>query len=130
VKNTKTRADFGRRIKRGFLALAMAAGLTAGVTVATSTSASADTGGEYTVYHPIVPADACIDQGHFGAISFEWFNPYSLHCYDVSVPPSISIAGGVDIQAFCNKKFPGSTATVNGKTVWDWYCVRKEHGTW
>ena len=39
-------------------------------------------------------------------------------------------AAGVDIQAFCNKKWPGSVATVDGKTVWDWKCVRKEHGTW
>lgn len=119
MKNTKTCEGFAQRIRRGFLTLAMVAGLTGGVTIAMVAPASADAGGEYNVYHQVIPADACKDQGHFAAISFDWFNPYSLYCYDVSVPMGLTIAGGVDIQAFCNKKWPGSMATVDGKTVWD-----------
>lgn len=124
MKNTKTRTGFGRRIKRGFLALAMTAGLAAGITVATSAPASAE--GGYNVLYPVEVSKVCQHQGHTGATSLNWGDPFSLFCYDLSIPAGVTLSGNLDIQAYCDYTWPGSVATVYEHNIFGWKCQRAE----
>ena len=120
----KNAADFGQRIWRGMFALAMTVGLASGITVATAAPAQA--WGSYTYYYSVEGYKVCQSQGHTGASSINWFDPYSMYCYDLSVPAGITFSGNLDIQKYCSDKYPGSTAVVDGKTIFDWKCKRKE----
>lgn len=123
--STKThRAGLGQRITRSLLALVMAIGTAVGIGITTAAPAQAE--GWYTYYYPVMPVDVCQHQGHFGATTLFFWNPYSLSCYDLSVPAGVTFTGGLDFQGFCEWKYPGSYATVDGKTVMDWKCVRRE----
>lgn len=121
-----TKRGFGQRVKQGFIALATTIGLGVGVTIAAASPAQA--WGEYTYYYPVDTSKVCQHQGHTGASSQTPWNPYSLYCYDLSIPPSITFSGDLDIQAYCEWKYPGSIAIVDGgnNTIWDWKCKRKE----
>ena len=123
--NKNTRIGFGRRIKRGLLALAMTTGLVGGMTVAMATPASAYEPGYYVLYRAW-PHEVCNHQGNFGPFTLNPLDPYSLRCYDLSLPFP-SIAGTLDIQGFCDDKYPGSVATLEEHDIYGWRCKRKEN---
>lgn len=121
--STNTRG-FGRRIKRGFAALALTFGLVASVTIAAAAPASAE--GSYNVLYPVEAYKVCRHQGNTGASSWNWYNAYSLYCYDLSIPAGVTFGGDLDIQDYCNDTWPGSTATVVENNIWGWKCKRAE----
>jgi hypothetical protein len=62
---------------------------------------------------------------------FTWpTNPFSWVCrynsYTVSAPPSATIttAGGVDFQKYCNITYPRSRAVIVSWNVYGWRCQR------
>ncbi len=120
----KTKRRFGERICRGLIVLMTALSLTAGVGVIGATSASAEPG--YYVLYPVEASSVCRHQGHTGASSFNWGNPYSLYCYDLSIPAGITFGGDLDIQGYCNSKWPGSVAKVHEWNIFGWKCERRE----
>jgi hypothetical protein len=121
--STMTRG-FGRRIKRGFAALTLTFGLAAGVSVAAAAPAAAE--GGYYVLYPVEASKVCQHQGRTGATSLTWGNPFSLFCYDLSIPAGITFGGDLDIQGYCNDKWPGSTAMVAEQNIFGWRCKRAE----
>lgn len=115
---------FGGRIRRGLIVLMTALGLTAGVGVISATPASAEPG--YYVLYPVEATSVCRHQGNTGATSFDWGNPYSLTCYDLSIPAGVSFGGDLDIQGYCDWKWPGSVAKVHEWNIFGWKCERRE----
>lgn len=113
-----------KNIKRGILALAMAIGFTVGIGISIAAPAAAE--GSYSVLYPVEASDVCRHQGHFGATSFNWYDAYSLTCYDLSVPAGVTFTGSLDIQGYCSVKYPGSTAMVAENNIWGWKCKREE----
>jgi hypothetical protein len=67
----------------------------------------------------------CNHQGNFGAFTLNPLDPYSMHCYDLSLPLP-SIAGTLDIQGYCDWKYPGAAATLNEHNIYGWVCKRAE----
>lgn len=90
-----------------------------------ATSASAEDGGA-TWNYPVMPVDVCRHQGHFGATTLNPWDPYSLTCYDLSIPGGITFSGGLDYEGYCNAKYPGSHATLQGGDIFSWKCSRWE----
>ncbi|WP_060880182.1 MULTISPECIES: hypothetical protein [Streptomyces] len=117
-----TRKGFGLRAKQGLVSLLMTVGMMVGISVATAAPAQA---AGTTYIWPINHTDVCNRQGHFGATSFNWGNPYSLLCYDVSIPAGITLAGGLDMNGYCQSKYWGSRAELWGNTIMAWKCVRR-----
>ena len=66
---------------------------------------------------------ACQEKGHLGA-SFWYWGPYAWYCYDYAFPVGIAYAGGMDIQAWCNRHYPGSRAIVWYNSPYGWRCNR------
>jgi hypothetical protein len=121
----KTKRRFGERIRRGLIALVLALGLTVGAGVFGATPASAEPG--YYVLYYAWPTDVCSHQGNMGVTTLNPLDPYSLRCYDLSFPvPSFSLGGDLDIQGYCNWKYPGSVATLVEHDIFGWRCERKE----
>ncbi|HMI09513.1 MAG TPA: hypothetical protein VK497_03925 [Candidatus Saccharimonadales bacterium] len=111
-------------IKRGLFALTTTLGLAAGIGIIGVAPASAESG--YYVLYPVEATSVCRYQGSTGATSIDWGNPYSLTCYDLSIPAGVTFGGDLDIQAYCNAKWPGSVATVYEHTIFGWKCQREE----
>lgn len=111
----------GKKIRRSLVAAAIATASVVGVGIATAAPAQASTNYIWPINHTQV----CNWQGHFGATSFNWANPYSLYCYDVSVPAGITITGGLDMNGYCQAKYPGSHSELWGNTIWAWKCVKR-----
>ncbi len=66
---------------------------------------------------------ACQEQGHF-ANSFWNTGPYGWYCYDLALPSGVSPAGGVDMQGWCNRHYPGATAIIYQYNLYGWRCSR------
>ena len=81
---------------------------------------------ESTVSYSVAGYQVCQYQGHFAATTLTPWNPYSMLCYDLSVPAGITIAGSLDIQGFCSAKYPGSQAVLVEENILGWRCERRE----
>ena len=74
------------------------------------------------VLYPVNVVQACQEQGHLGA-SFWNYTPYGWYCYDFSpAPPFWAWAGGVDIQGWCNRHYPGTRAIIYYNNLYGWRC--------
>lgn len=118
-----TRRNFGPRVRQGFVSLLMAIGMMVGISVATAAPAHA--AGSLTYYYPVYQNQVCNRQGHFGAGYYWSTNPYSWYCYDLSVPAGITFAGGLDINGWCQARYPGSRAGLVSNNVWGWKCIHR-----
>lgn len=106
---------FNTPLGRGIAASAIAAALSVGM---------AAPSWAYTRDDPAMPVAVCNLQGHFGASTYNPFSAYASYCYDLSVPLGISIAGSLDVQGYCNAKYPGSKAVVVANNPLGWKCRR------
>lgn len=76
------------------------------------------------VRYSVNMTQACQEKGHFAASYWNW-TAYGWYCYDLSFPAlSIAPAGGVDVQAWCSRHYPGSEAKVIENNLWGWRCIR------
>ena len=77
---------------------------------------------------------ACQQQHPGSAAAWYWnvADPNSWYCFHtgngvISIPPSISVIvdGGINVQAWCSRAYPGSTARVNFPySALYWVCRR------
>lgn len=81
----------------------------------------------YTRSYTVTGLEVCRYQGHFAATTITPWDPYSLTCYDVSVPGGITLAGSLDFQGYCSFRYPESKAVVVEDNVFfGWRCERRE----
>ncbi|MCJ1675585.1 hypothetical protein MT355_20155 [Rathayibacter sp. VKM Ac-2929] len=81
---------------------------------------------EWTAEIPVDMTSVCKDQNFAGAYPVEPLNPYGWQCYDAGFPGGVNLKGSLDIQGWCNARFPGSVATVDGPYAFDsWFCNLK-----
>jgi hypothetical protein len=112
----KVRKQLGAVIVVGSLSVG-----TLGLTAGTASAA---------VTYAVNPNTVCSEQysGATGASFWSW-SPYALYCYQagVSFPwgATITPLGGLDVQAFCSRWYPGSRAVVGPGWRWPpnaWAC--------
>ncbi|HJP81427.1 MAG TPA: hypothetical protein VJ841_03485 [Candidatus Saccharimonadales bacterium] len=121
-----------RSIRRKVIGTVTAVLMASGIGVATATTASASS---YSDAFDVDVVSVCRDQGHYGAWFGNWWNPYSLYCYDASLdvamyPPSfsggVSYAGPLDIESYCHRHFGDAyTAIAAANNIDGWLCVRR-----
>lgn len=96
----------------------VAAGLTLLGTAAPAMAATRD--------NPAMPVAVCNQQGHWGASTWNPFDAYASYCYDLGfgLPASLGFtpAGDLDVQGYCNAKYPGSKAVVVENNTFGWKC--------
>lgn len=107
------------RLSAGLLSLMLAVAGLIGANAATAAASGP------TYLYPVYHYQVCQRQGHFGASFWNNWNAYSWYCYDLSFPAGITFTGGLDIDGWCQEKYHGSRAELQGGTVWDWKCVRR-----
>ncbi|QHF22812.1 hypothetical protein GTU73_01530 [Rathayibacter sp. VKM Ac-2804] len=75
-----------------------------------------------TTSYTVLESKVCKDQGNWGASYYNFGDPYSGYCYDLGFPPTL--AGSLDIQAYCDKTHPGSVAVVTNPNwaIGSWAC--------
>jgi hypothetical protein len=111
--------------RRGRLAAAIGGlALLAGLSVTTARQADAGVVQGYGVSMQT----ACMEQHPGANIALWWFyyNPYSWYCGNYTTPTSFDYMGGVNVQAYCNRHFPGTYAKLNyvgAATVYSWVCA-------
>jgi len=121
---TSSKKNRLRRIALSTLVTAVLAtsALAAPVAVEPASAAGKFTG--YINFH-----DQCKRQGSYGASFSNYWNPYSWYCYTVSVPPSITFSGGLDLNAACRAQYPTRSypatwaKVVSGWNINGWRCV-------
>lgn len=87
-----------------------------------SASASTSASTSVQILYPINVVQACEEQGHLGA-SFWNTSPYGWYCYNFSPsPPFWEWAGGVDMQGYCSRTYPGSQAIIYYNDLYGWRC--------
>jgi hypothetical protein len=105
-----------KRMKLGVAAIALLPTIGAGYVGLSTQSASA------AVLYGVNMVQACEEHGHLGA-SFWNTTPYGWYCYDFSpAPPFWSWAGGVDIQGWCNRHYPGTHSFIYQNNLYGWRC--------
>jgi hypothetical protein len=109
------------KFRRTLAGVGLAATALLDVSIATPVQAQASTTYIYPVYHNQV----CNRQGHFGASYWNPWSPGSWYCYDLAIPASISISGGLDINGWCMSKYGGTHAELVSNDVWGWRCIRR-----
>lgn len=130
-----------RNIKRKAVGAVAAILMTVGIGVAFVAPASANTYADTQFVHL---TDVCRSQGSSDYRMDNPFNPYSAYCVVISTTDSngytfgsentgngshsttTTNVGGLDINAYCQKKYGGDyvAAVVNSWWGGDWYCVR------
>jgi hypothetical protein len=71
---------------------------------------------------------ACMEQHPGANVAWWWYyyNPYSWYCGTYTTPTQFTYMGGVNVQAYCNKHFPGTHAKLSYiyvPLVWSWVCA-------
>jgi hypothetical protein len=71
---------------------------------------------------------ACMEQHPGANVAWWWYyySPYSWYCGNYTTPTSFNYMGGVNVQAYCTRHFPGTYAKlsyVGVPTVWSWVCA-------
>ncbi len=93
-----------------------------GVTMQSISSASTSASASVQILYSINVVRACQEQGHLGA-SFWNTTPYGWYCYNFSPsPPFWEWAGGVDMQGYCNRHYPGTRAIIYYYNLYGWRC--------
>ena len=122
------RGKTGTKMRRRLATLGAVLTMTIGAALVVAPPADA------AVYYHVNMSQACKDtyndSGSWAAFWNPW-NPYSWYCSHLEgpYPPVYRWQGGVDIQKYCNKHYPGSKATVAPKwfdywPIYRWACVR------
>jgi hypothetical protein len=79
-----------------------------------------------TLEHSAMPVAVCNQQGHFGASTLNPFDAYASYCYDLGFGLPVGVgftpAGPLDVQGYCNAKYPGSKAVVVENNTFGWRC--------
>jgi hypothetical protein len=102
-------------IMAGFLGLSISS-------ASAATSASPSASASVQILYPINVPVACEQKGHLGALAWNT-TPYGWFCINASTsPPFWDIAGGVDMQGYCNRDYPGSTAIIYRNNLYGWRC--------
>jgi|ERR1035438_812336 hypothetical protein len=87
-----------------------------------SASTSASKSPSVQILYSINVVQACEDQGHLGALAWNT-TPYGWFCYNFSpAPPGWDYAGGVDMQGYCNRHYPGTRAIIYYNNLYGWRC--------
>ena len=87
-----------------------------------ATSAPETTSASVRILYSINVVAACQQQGHVGALAWNR-TPYGWFCINPSTsPPFWDFAGGVNMQAYCNRDHPGSSAVVYYNNLYGWRC--------
>ena len=125
MKTIRTRAKLTGKGRGRLLAVAVAASLAFlgpfGLSIS-SASASTARSASVQILYPINVVRACEEQGHLGA-SFWNTTPYGWYCYNFSPsPPFWEWAGGVDMQGYCNRNYPGTSAIIYANNLYGWRC--------
>jgi len=108
------------------IALIMLTGLL-GLSVSSAsaaTSAASSASAPVQILYSINVVAACEQQGHLGALAWNT-TPYGWFCYNASTSkPFWDFAGGVDMQGYCNRNYPGSTAIIYHNNLYGWRCSK------
>jgi len=89
-----------------------------------ATSASSSASASVQILYPINVVAACEQQGHLGALAWNT-TPYGWFCYNASTSkPFWDFAGGVDMQGYCNRDYPGSKAIIYNNNLYGWRCSK------
>jgi hypothetical protein len=123
--------QLGRRARIGIAAVIAAIGVAFPIVNASSASAS--------TYYSINVDRQCQDQYHgyfYRGVAYNRNNPFSWVCgyashsltigypWGASYTISITPVGGVDMQAYCSRYYPGSRAILVNWTSTGWRCLR------
>jgi hypothetical protein len=116
---------WGRRVTASAVAsLALMLGYSSLPMSSASASASTAASSWVQILYPIDVVRACQEQGHLGALAWNT-GPYGWFCYDPSTsPPFWNFAGGVDIQGYCNRHYPGTRAIIYYNNLYGWRCSK------